>query len=81
MSAPLPSFERAHVDQDEWREVVARWAVGSFLNELEELTKRTGDDTPEAVLSVLLATQRLLKELGLRDGRPPHAQRVWRCEP
>jgi hypothetical protein len=58
----------------------ACWAVGSLHRELDDLAKRTGNRTPEAVIEVLFSLQRLLASLGLRDRWSPYAQQVWRCE-
>lgn len=72
---------RCTVNPEEWRQMLARWAVGSLHRELDDLAKRTGDRTPEAVLDVLLALQRLLADLGLDGTRSPLAAQVWRGEP
>lgn len=83
---PVPLYDPAgdltvgHVALYEWREVVARWAVGSFHRERGDLAKRTEDRTLAAVIQVLFAVQRLLADLELLSGRAPLSAQVWLCE-
>ncbi|TFV52654.1 hypothetical protein [Blastococcus sp. TF02A-35] len=60
---------------------MAAWRAGGLLNALEELSKRSGDSTPLAVLDAGMALHRLLVDVGLADGRAPLAADAWREEP
>ncbi|MDQ4213775.1 hypothetical protein [Microbacterium capsulatum] len=59
--------------------VVARWGVGGLINDLDELGKR--ETLPPEAFAAARALNRLLRALGITDGRSPWAARVWRAEP
>ncbi|WP_147251477.1 hypothetical protein [Blastococcus sp. TBT05-19] len=81
MNTPITAADPRYVDPAEWRQVVAAWGAGGLLNALEELSKRSGDRTPPAVLDAGMALRRLLVDVGLDDGRAPLAADAWRDEP